>query len=163
MEDPAEPLDEGLERLREAAGAAGAGTDVDALCASVLGTLAGGSQSDDVTMIALHALVRLDERVELEVAGDPGALTASRETVRRWLGEVGAGADEIHDITMACNEACQNAIEHGYELGSDAFDVVLERDDAQITITVRDRGSWKTTTSPDRGRGMALMLSLIHI
>jgi PAS domain S-box-containing protein len=163
VENPAEPLDAGLARLRETADAAGAGADVDALCASVLGALSQtGSQSDDVTMIALHALVRLAERVELEVAGDPAALTAARETVRRWLGEAGAGPDELHDITMACNEACQNAIEHAYELGADLFDVILERDGAQVSVTVRDHGRWRTTTSPDRGRGLDLMRELME-
>jgi anti-sigma regulatory factor (Ser/Thr protein kinase) len=119
------------------------------------------AQADDVTMIALHALARLDERVELEVAGDPGALTATRETVRRWLREAGADATETHDITMACNEACQNAIEHAYELGADLFEVVLERAGAEVSISVRDHGRWRTTTSPDRGRGMALMQELV--
>jgi anti-sigma regulatory factor (Ser/Thr protein kinase) len=163
VENPAEPLDAGLARLRETADAAGAGADVDALCAGVLRTLSAvGSQSDDVTMIALHALARLEERVVLEVAGDPGALSAARELVRRWLSEAGAGPDEQHDITMACNEACQNAIEHGYDGGADLFDVILERDGGQVSVTVRDRGRWRTTTSPDRGRGLDLMRELME-
>jgi PAS domain S-box-containing protein len=163
VERPTEPLDVGLDRLRAAAGAAAAGADVDALCSSVLAALAGDAQDDDVTMIALHALARLDGRVVLEVAGDPGALSATRDTVRRWLGEAGASASETHDITMACNEACQNAIEHAYELGADLFDVLLERSGAQISITVRDHGRWRTTTSPDRGRGMGLMRELMDL
>ncbi len=161
VEQPSKSLDAGLGELREAGAAAAAGPDVEALCARVIGHLAGDEQDDDVTMIALHALVSLEDRVSLSVAGDPGALTAARDMLRRWLSEAGADAIETGDITMACNEACQNAIEHGYELGSDVFDVLLERDDAQVTITVRDRGSWKTTTSPDRGRGMALMGQLM--
>jgi len=163
VENPTEPLDTGLERLREAADATGAEADVEALCASVLGTLSSdGSQSDDVTMIALHARARLDERVVLEVAGDSGALTAARDMVRRWLGEAGAATDELHDITMACNEACQNTIEHGYEWGADLFDLILERDGAQVSITIRDHGHWRTTTSPDRGRGLDLMRELME-
>ena len=160
VERPTEVLDVGLERLRAAAVA---GADVDALCARVAGALAdpGAAQDDDVTMIAMHALVALDERVVLKVAGDPGALTSTRDTVRRWLAEAGADAVETHDITMACNEACQNAIEHGYELGADLFDVVLERSGPDVSITVRDYGGWKTTTSPDRGRGIELMRELM--
>jgi len=30
-----------------------------------------------------------------------------------------------------------------------------------VTITVRDRGRWKSTSSPDRGRGLALMRELM--
>ena len=81
--------------------------------------------------------------------------------MRRWLAEAGAGPVEVHDITMACNEACQNAIEHAYELGADVFEVVLERSGAQVCITIRDHGTWRTTTSPDRGRGVALMRELM--
>lgn len=161
VEKPSQSLDAGLGLLREAGARAAGADDVDALCEQVIGDLAGDAQEDDVTMIAVHALVRLEDRVFLSVAGDPGALTATRELLRRWLTEAGAGPAESHDITMACNEACQNAIEHGYGLGSDIFDVVLERTEAQVTVTVRDRGGWKTTTSPDRGRGMALMRELM--
>ena len=56
---------------------------------------------------------------------------------------------------MACNEACQNAIEHGYELGADLFDVVLERDGGggrRSPSATTAAGT--TTTSPDRGRGL---------
>ena len=162
VETPTQALDAGLDKLREATVAAAAGADVDALCSSVLERHAAeGAQDDDVTMIAMHALTRLEERVVLQVAGDPGALTATRETLRRWLLEAGADAVEVHDITMATNEACQNAIEHGYELGADIFDVVFERDGGEVSIAVRDRGSWKTTTSPDRGRGFELMRELM--
>jgi anti-sigma regulatory factor (Ser/Thr protein kinase) len=163
VEKPTEPLDVGLDRLRQAARAAGPGANVDALCEHIVGVLATGTeaQADDVTMIALHALPVLGERVVLEVAGDPGALSATRDTVRRWLAEAGADAAEMHDITMACNEACQNTIEHAYELGADLFDVVLERTDAQVSITVRDHGRWRETTSPDRGRGLQLMRELM--
>jgi PAS domain S-box-containing protein len=159
VERSTEVLDVGLERLRDAAVP---GPDVEGLCERVAAALADpGAASDDVTMIALHGLVSLGERVILKVAGDPGALTATRETVRRWLTEAGANAVETHDITMACNEACQNAIEHAYELGADLFDVVLERTGAAVSITVRDHGGWKSTTSPDRGRGLELMRELM--
>jgi PAS domain S-box-containing protein len=163
VEKPTEPLDVGLERLREAAHAAGPQAGADALCEQVIGALGGAAeaQADDVTMIALHALPVLGERVALEVAGDPGALSATRDTVRRWLGEAGADAAETHDITMACNEACQNTIEHAYELGADLFEVLLERADGQVSITVRDHGRWRTTTTPDRGRGLQLMRQLM--
>ena len=160
VERSTEVLDVGFDRLRAAAVA---GPDIDGLCERVIAELVDteAAQADDVTMIALHALVALDERIVLKVAGDPGALTSARDIVRRWLGEAGADAVETHDITMACNEACQNAIEHGYELGADLFDVVLSRSGADVSITVRDHGGWKTTTTPDRGRGLELMRELM--
>ncbi|MEA2218169.1 MAG: hypothetical protein QOJ35_795 [Solirubrobacteraceae bacterium] len=160
VERSTEVLDIGLDRLRAAAVA---GADVEALCDRVIDALVDhdAPQVDDVTMIVLHALVALEARVVLQVAGEPGALSATRDTVRRWLEESGADTIETHDITMACNEACQNAIEHGYELGADLFEVALERSGGELAITVRDHGGWKTTTSPDRGRGMELMRELM--
>ena len=161
VEKPVEVLDIGLERLREAAAATGATADAEALCEHVLSELGGDARTDDVTMIALHATVALEGRVVLTSAGEPGALSATRDTVRRWLAETGAGPIEVHDITMACNEACQNAIEHAYELGADVFEVVLERSGPEVSITVRDHGGWRTKTSPDRGRGVELMRELM--
>ena len=160
VERSTEVLDMGLERLRSAAVA---GADVDGLCERVVQAAVNplAVQDDDVTMIALHALVALEEKIVLKVAGDPGALTSSRDMVRRWLGEAGADPVEVHDITMACNEACQNAIEHAYDLGADLFDVVLERSGPDVAITIRDHGGWKTKTSPDRGRGLELMRELM--
>jgi anti-sigma regulatory factor (Ser/Thr protein kinase) len=159
IERPREVLDAGLERMRLAVVP---GADVEALCERVIDELVDDhARADDVTIIAMHALAALDERVVLKVAGDPGALTSTRDTVRRWLDEAGADPVEVHDVTMACNEACQNAIEHAYELGADLFDVVLERVGRDVTVTVRDHGHWKTTKSPDRGRGLELMRELM--
>ena len=161
VEKPVEVLDVGLERLRESAGAFGP-SDAEALCEHILVELGGDTRADDVTMIALHATVALDARVVLTSAGEPGALSATRDTVRRWLTEAGADPVEVHDITMACNEACQNAIEHAYELGADVFEVVLEREGQSVSLTISDHGGWRTTTSPDRGRGVELMRELMH-
>jgi anti-sigma regulatory factor (Ser/Thr protein kinase) len=78
-----------------------------------------------------------------------------------WLSEADADQDEIDDITMACNEACENVVEHAYGLGDDPFHVVLERSGRDISIRVRDRGTWQTVTGADRGRGMELMRRLM--
>ncbi|MEA2187413.1 MAG: hypothetical protein QOK16_2424 [Solirubrobacteraceae bacterium] len=78
VERSTEVLDVGLDRLRAEAQAAGAGADVEALCEHVLGKLAvaDAEQDDDVTMMALHVLARLDGRVAPEIAGDPGMVSA---------------------------------------------------------------------------------------
>ncbi|HEV7884660.1 MAG TPA: ATP-binding protein, partial [Solirubrobacteraceae bacterium] len=116
---------------------------------------------DDVTLLVLRAQERLGDDVELEVSGEPGALKSTRDTLRVWLSETDADQDEIDDITMACNEACENVVEHAYGLGEDPFYVVLERSGRDVSISVRDRGTWQTTTGPDRGRGLALMRRLM--
>ena len=70
IERPTEVLDIGLDRLRDAADAANAGADVDALCEHVIGTLVGADAAtvDDVTMIALRVVAKLDGSVVLESA-----------------------------------------------------------------------------------------------
>ena len=62
---------------------------------------------------------------------------------------------------MACNEACQNAIEHAYGLSPEPFDVELSRADGSVVIAVRDRGGWREHVSEDRGRGLPLMRALM--
>jgi len=73
IEKSTEVLDVGLDRLRAAAAAAGAGGDLDALCEGVVSKLVGAesAQFDDVTMIALHVLGTIDKQAVLEGAGAP--------------------------------------------------------------------------------------------
>jgi anti-sigma regulatory factor (Ser/Thr protein kinase) len=114
-----------------------------------------------VTLLVLRAQERLGDEVELEVSGEAGALKRMRDTLRLWLSETDAEQEEIDDITMACNEACENVVEHAYGLGDDPFHVVFERSGRDISIRVRDRGTWQTSTGPDRGRGLQLMRRLM--
>ena len=73
IEKSTEVLDVGLDRLRDAAAAVGAGGDLDALCEGVVSKLVGAesAQFDDVTMIALHVLGTIDKQAVLEGAGAP--------------------------------------------------------------------------------------------
>ncbi|MDP8968102.1 MAG: SpoIIE family protein phosphatase, partial [Actinomycetota bacterium] len=123
VEEPSEVLDVGLERLLEAA--RGAGEDVAATCERLLErSQRVSASSDDVTLLAVRMSRTLGERVALEVSGQPGGLLAMRQTLRRWLSETAADEDEIEDIVMACNEACENSVEHGYGFGADVFEVL---------------------------------------
>jgi anti-sigma regulatory factor (Ser/Thr protein kinase) len=161
VEEPTEVLDVGLERLLIAA--RGPQPDVEALCENLIenGLPPVARHPDDVTLLVLRAQERLGDELEIEVSGEPGALKSTRDTLRLWLSETDASPDEIDDITMACNEACENVVEHAYELGEDPFYVVFERAGRDITIRVRDRGTWQTTTGPNRGRGLELMRRLM--
>jgi hypothetical protein len=79
VEKSTEVLDVGLARLRDAVDGAGADADVEALCERVIADLVGveGAQTDDVTMIALRALARLDGRAGPDAVGDPGVFSAT--------------------------------------------------------------------------------------
>ncbi|HEX8082876.1 MAG TPA: SpoIIE family protein phosphatase [Solirubrobacteraceae bacterium] len=154
-------IDAGIQRLEEALVAAG-GAEPDAACEQILrGTIGEQGSNDDVTLVVVQAERSLGERLELELVGEPAALTSFRQALRRWLSEVGAAEQEIQDITMACNEACQNAIEHAYGLSPEPFDVELSRADGSVVIAVRDRGGWREVVSEDRGRGLPLMRALM--
>ncbi len=161
VEEPTEVLDVGLERLRDAATTMG--TDVEAACELLLDSLREDTaRSDDVTLLVVRLQETLGATVSLEVSNESGGLFTMRQTLRRWLGEQGADADETEDAIMACNEACENAVEHGYDFGDDIFAVEFSRDDGEISISVRDHGTWREPhATPDRGRGLPLMRKLM--
>ncbi|MDP2709575.1 MAG: SpoIIE family protein phosphatase [Solirubrobacteraceae bacterium] len=164
VESPAEVLDVGLERLRDAA--CDAGADVDATCELLLkrNLDPAATQSDDVTLLVVRMQETLGADVSLEVSGESGGLFAMRQTLRRWLREHGAGADETEDVIMACNEACENAVEHGYGFGGDLFDVQFTHAGGEVTVRVRDRGTWRAPQpSPVRGRGLPLMRKMMDV
>jgi PAS domain S-box-containing protein len=161
VEEPTEVLDVGLERLLIAA--RGTERDVEVLCKALLAKALPpmARHPDDVTLLVMRALECLGDEVALEVSGEPGALKATRDTLRLWLDQTGATQDEVDDITLACNEACENVVEHAYAHGDDPFYVVFERVGRDVCVCVRDRGTWQTTTDPNRGRGIELMRRLM--
>ena len=162
IEEASEVLDVGLERLQQAARRAGA--DVEATCELLLeGSLKPGATSaDDVTLLVVRMQETLGADVTLQASGEATGLFAMRQTLRRWLREQGADAEEAEDVVMACNEACENAIEHGYDFGNDLFDVQFVRDGDEVAIAVRDRGTWREPQErPGRGRGLPLMRKLM--
>ena len=161
VEQRDELLDRGIERLEHALVADGP-NEPEQICERVIRrTLGPEGATDDVTLLAVQATPTLGAQIEVSLLGEPSALASFRQTLRRWLAESGATADEVHDITMACNEACQNAIEHAYGLVPEPFEVELERAEAEVIIRVRDRGGWRDGSSTDRGRGLPLMRALM--
>ena len=161
VEEPSEVLDVGLDRLLQAG--RGAGADVAATCERLLERgLRGASRSDDVTLLAVRMSERLGDHVTLEVSGQSDGLFAMRQTLRRWLGETQADEDEVEDIITACNEACENSVEHGFGFGDDLFEVSFERDGGDVSISIRDSGTWQSPhDEPHRGRGLPLIRKLM--
>lgn len=160
VEARGEHLDQGFARLEAAV--LGAVDDLDGLCDGVLkGTLADPDVDDDVTLVVLRTVSYRDQRVELTVPGNATALQAFRTTTRRWLAGACDDEAEVDDVTMAVNEAVQNAIEHGHRRRSTPVSVTLERTNGDIDITVVDQGNWTEGASDDRGRGLSLMRALM--
>jgi anti-sigma regulatory factor (Ser/Thr protein kinase) len=160
IEQRGEHPDKGLGRLRDAA--LDGPEDLGALCDHVIDTVLPSYETDDdVTLLVLRTLPERAARVELEVVGDEPSLRAFRGALRRWLAAGGAERDVVHDVTMAANEALQNAIEHGHALTRRTVDVILDRSDGAVVVTVIDHGRWRDPRSTTRGRGLPLMRALM--
>jgi anti-sigma regulatory factor (Ser/Thr protein kinase) len=160
IEQRGEHPDKGLERLRAAALAGP--TELGALCDHVVDTvLPSYDTDDDVTLLILRTVSDRAPRMELAVLGDEPSLRAFRGMLRRWLAAAGAAPEEVQDVTMAANEAIQNAIEHAHALTRRAVEVLLDRTNGAIELAVRDHGTWRTPRESERGRGLPLMRALM--
>jgi anti-sigma regulatory factor (Ser/Thr protein kinase)/putative methionine-R-sulfoxide reductase with GAF domain len=111
---------------------------------------------DDVAIVAVQNVV-VPERLRLRLPADPRVLTGVRRLMRRWLRERGAGAEDVARITLAVSEACANAIEHAYSPSAGAFAVEADAEGDEVTIAVRDAGSWRAPRGHNRGRGLTIM------
>jgi anti-sigma regulatory factor (Ser/Thr protein kinase) len=161
VERRGEGIDRGLLRLVGALEAPA--DDLRALQEHVLDVCVDTADADDdVTALIVRAEPLLGERVSFTLAPDADALAALRRMLRRWLLEVGASDAEVGAITMAANEAWQNAIEHAHRFAPVPVRISFELVDGEAVIMVRDAGSGVPDESdPDRGRGLELMRALM--
>jgi anti-sigma regulatory factor (Ser/Thr protein kinase) len=152
-------LDDGLERLRRIGERRH--ESMEALCDTIVEEMVvDGRPSDDVALLAARA-TPLGERLVTRWPARAEALAEARHLLRRWLRARGATDDEIYDITVACQEACANAVEHAYAPGEEAFEVEAVHDGSAIEVSVRDRGQWRRARGTHRGRGMPMMEALM--
>jgi anti-sigma regulatory factor (Ser/Thr protein kinase) len=151
-------IDEGLERLRALSERL---DDVERWCADAVDTMLADEPQDDIAVVAAR-LPPLADDLRTTWPARPEALVAVRHLLRRWLRAHGASEHETYDILVACQEACANAIEHAYGPGRAHFEVDASHRDARICVTVRDRGRWREPRGTHRGRGIALMRSLMQ-
>jgi GAF domain-containing protein/anti-sigma regulatory factor (Ser/Thr protein kinase) len=152
-------IDDGLERLRTCATGAG---DVGALVSAIIEHMVPVERPDDIAVIAASLPLLPDELVSRWPA-EKEALVSVRRLLRRWLHGRGAGEHETYDITVACQEACANAVEHAYGPGRRWFDVEASHRDGHVRLTVRDGGRWREPRGSNRGRGLPLMRALMEL
>jgi anti-sigma regulatory factor (Ser/Thr protein kinase) len=154
IERRGEALTMGLERLRAAASVAASAEEI---CQRVIDALVPTLGSpDDVAVVALrNAPIEPDMRLRLPA--DPQVLVQIRQMLRRWLRSKGARAEEIAAITLACGEACANAIEHAYAPGRASFELEANHSAGVVTLAVRDDGSWRPPRGQHRGRGLLMI------
>ncbi len=98
----------------------------------------------------------------LRLARMPQSIALVRHELRRWLDDHGVSSDDALDITLACSEACANAVEHPGRPGRQAFEIEARREDGELLLEVRDFGSWTTAQAGStRGRGIAMIRKIM--
>lgn len=151
-----ESLQAGLDRLLECARGA---SSADGLCDHVIRELAHWAASaDDIAVVALQNAAIPDE-ISMRFRADPVVLAEVRRVLRRWLHRLGAGQDDVAAITLACGEACANAIEHAYSPAHASFRLEAREEDGLVSLSVRDSGQWRDPRGAHRGRGLAIIES----
>jgi len=161
VERRGEGVDTGLRRLLSAASASRDGLEElrDRVVDSCLGPSSG---DDDVTALFVRAETALGPSARFTLSPDPEALGALRRMLRRWLAEAGASPDDVAAVTMAANEAWENAIEHAHAFAPVPISVAFERRGDDVFITTHDAGGTaRSESDPDRGRGLTLMQALM--
>jgi serine phosphatase RsbU (regulator of sigma subunit)/anti-sigma regulatory factor (Ser/Thr protein kinase) len=154
IERRGEALTAGLERLRAAAGGAASAEEI---CQRVIDALVPALGSpDDIAVVALRN-APIETAMRLRLPADPQVLSQIRQMLRRWLRSKGARAEEVAAITLACGEACANAIEHAYAPGGASFELEASHSGGVVTLAVRDDGSWRPPRGQHRGRGLLMI------
>ncbi len=91
-------------------------------------------------------------------------LAEVRHRLRDWLQLGGIGSDQIYDVLLAVDEACTNAVEHGYRDAPGIVGLRGEISGTDLYLSVVDRGSWEPTgdrANSLRGRGLMMMRALV--
>jgi anti-sigma regulatory factor (Ser/Thr protein kinase) len=158
VEERGRPMQSGLDRLLAAVRGA---TSPDKACARVARDLVSPEgASDDIAFVAFQRAA-VPEELRLRLPADPAVLSQVRQTLRRWLQARGASEDDIGMITLACGEACANAIEHAYSPAPAFFEIEASTTEDELTLAIRDIGQWRPPRGQHRGRGLKIMESIM--
>ena len=162
IERPGERLELGFERLLQAAEQLHASRG--SRCRPIVDAmLPGGAIRDDAAVMIVRP-EPLSNPLELSLPANFEAIPVLRRVLGRWLREAGAAPNEIDEISLACSEACANAVEHAYPPGPATVEVSAAVSAAgEAALSVRDFGSWRAPRGTNRGRGTVLMRGLMDV
>ena len=159
VERAGESLDQGLRRLRRAVSPRE--PDPQRTCdALVRRLLPDDAERDDAALLVV-TVPELSDPFKVSLPAEADSITLVRRVIGRWLREAGASEREIGEITLACSEACANAIEHAYGPDATDFEVEASSSAGGVTVVVRDTGRWREPRGRNRGRGLTLMRGLM--
>ena len=158
VERRGQSIERGIDALGEVL-SDGAEASSEAALAALAATI--GAPSDDVAL--LIAAVEPIVSFELELPAEPGVLPQLRRRVRCWLERRGFDSAEAGEVVLALDEACSNAIEHGYGGAGGVLTLAGRIDGDAVQLELADAGRWRVgEESDERGRGLLIMQSLMH-
>jgi len=159
VERAGESLAVGLDRLRGVVGESP--PEAEGVCRHLTSQLlADGSGADDAALLVVTN-ESLPDPLVLKLPVDAESIPVARGVMRRWLEATAASPEELMEITLACSEACANAVEHAYGPGGSEYEVEVATIGDRITLAVRDTGQWREPRGTNRGRGLTLMKGLM--
>jgi len=82
----------------------------------------------------------MTDALKFFVPGKPEYVGTVRIAISHVAANAGFDIEAIDDIKVAVSEACTNIILHSHDHSNFTYEVVIERDEKGITITVADRG-----------------------
>jgi anti-sigma regulatory factor (Ser/Thr protein kinase)/putative methionine-R-sulfoxide reductase with GAF domain len=159
VERRGEPLEAGLERL--AATVAEGHAQLEHLGDALVDVLLPeGSGIDDAALLMARATPLADPLVA-RFPAEIESIPVLRRLLARWLDEAGATRADVDDLTLASAEAAANAIEHAYGLEPGVVELRARTEKGDnVTLSIRDFGSWRSPRGVHRGRGLQLMEGL---
>ena len=116
---------------------------------------------DTLRKVAGRPFGQSGETFKLRVSRMRPAVALLRHDLGRWLEQQGVEPEQAAEITLACSEACANAVEHPIA-GHGGFEVEAAHSDGEVVVVVRDSGHWRSgPTRETRGRGMPIIRALM--
>jgi anti-sigma regulatory factor (Ser/Thr protein kinase) len=155
-----ESLDRGLLRLESSL--ADVSADLEESCDRVIERVLGdGRIVDDAVLLAIRRVSLSGKPVRLSLPAQPERLSGIRRVLGRWLRQNGAIDQDVSDVLVAATEACANVIQHAYETADGVMEIGGEIDHGELTLSVRDFGSWMSPAPSEGDRGLMLMRGLM--
>jgi len=102
------------------------------------------------------------QRLVLRLVSLAPSVSFARRELGLWLARNGVERALASDISVACSEACANAIEHPVLPARHLFEVWGDAGADTVAIGVRDYGDWaERPPDSERGRGLTLIRALM--
>jgi len=103
--------------------------------------------------------------LKLSVPGKPEYVGTVRMTIAHVAANAGFDIEAIDDIKIAVSEACTNIIRHSHKNTDFSYDIIVEREEKSLTISVIDHGVGFETgeyeepvPGENRGSGMGIFI-----